>query len=158
MPEGPPFEVELERNVIPRFGGVPEDYGYLVIHIQDQAEKAQELLRAASCELVFQGDEPVDVVCHPLIQVSVDKRSIQANGVDAAVVTAQVEAGSTAPIVWYVDGLEVGRSTPIDGRAELEFVAQDPGHYVVEAESLEPGPPGFPLKYGRRGIAVEVVA
>jgi len=97
------------------------------------------------------------VTCYPRIQVTVDKGTIQADGVDAALVTATVEATSTAPIAFYVDGQEVGQAKPVDGRAELEFVAQDPGRYFIEAQSLEPGPPGFSLKYGRRGLEVEAV-
>jgi len=158
MPEGPPFEVELERNVIPRFGGASEDYGYLVIHNEEQAAKAQEVLHAASCELVFQGDEPVDVVCYPRIQVTTDKDRIQADGVDSATITAEVsDPANTDPIRFFVDGQEVGRAAPVNGQAVLDFTAEDPGHYFIEAESLTPGPPDFDLKFGRNGLKVEAV-
>lgn len=156
-PDGGPAEVEM-ANVINAYGGSIEDYDLYRLHDIDDADIVASCFSAHSYALVFENNDPVGVETYPRIIVTSDVVQITADGLDKALITADVQDDNNTDLIeFFIDGESVGSVGAVEGVAALEFSAESPGQYVIEALSKTPGPPGFEYKYGRNSIIVEAI-
>lgn len=133
LPEGPEFLQEVQ-NAINLYGGIPSDYGEFRLHDVDQADLVQEILNAASYELIFTMGMPTGVKITPKIKLEASPNPFEPG--EIVTLTATIPLDSPDPAVSFLlpGNFEVTEPV-VGGQAQHLVQFEDSGSYFIAASS-----------------------
>lgn len=130
-------EQEDYKSYAVLFDRVPENVGSIRL---EYGERINEFMNLGSMKVVNG-----ILIIYPRMTVEVDKRTIQADGIDAATIT--VNAAGNEVVVFAVGGVEYPQS-PLDGVSTFTIDSDLPGIIVVVITTE---------KYGTASVNIEVI-
>lgn len=138
LPEGPPFEIEVQ-NAVNRFGGTPEDYGEYRLHDERDADLVQAILRAGSYELVFDAQgNPTGVRVYPRLTASASPNPAAVNAVVEVTAALPPDTPDTE-VMFAVDGGTPVTEPVVQGQAVHAYAFAQPGTYRITVSSQHHG-------------------
>lgn len=131
----PPGEWEIETNIVPNFGGVAADYGF--IWVADATARA--CYSAASFELTFDAQgNPTGVITYPRLTASVNPNPAAVNATVTVTATLPVGTPDTT-VTFQVEGGTIYTEPVTTGQASHAYAFAAAGRCRIICSSAHHG-------------------
>jgi hypothetical protein len=140
---------EITTDLMDRLKGHYGDTAEFISYIDDNLT-LNKFHAASSFESVDDGNGGLVLEIYHLIEVSVDKSQITADGTDTATITATVDDSTSTETIELYQGETLVDSKPaVNGVATFEITMTEPGTLTLTVKST--------TKYGQADVTIEGV-